>query len=145
MLFRSRSALYAVRSQGLPAAGVWRDNHAARLEQAYSLVRDLASLPRPLVLAGDFNAMDASPVMEIVRASGLRDAFASAGFGWGFTYGHMGRRFGAFLRIDHVLASRDIGIAAARVGGDDASPHRPVIADLLLRRVAAPTPASGPQ
>ena len=61
-------------------------------------------------------------------------AFSSAGFGYGYSHGHA-LRFGfSFLRIDHMLVSKEIGVADAFPGGWQASEHRPVIADLLLRR-----------
>ena len=40
----------------------------------------------------------------------------------------------SFLRIDHILVDQSIGVARAYVGGKEASPHRPVVADLLLNR-----------
>jgi endonuclease/exonuclease/phosphatase family metal-dependent hydrolase len=38
----------------------------------------------------------------------------------------------SFLRLDHVLVSAEIGVAACTVGSETASEHRPVIADLWL-------------
>lgn len=40
----------------------------------------------------------------------------------------------SFLRIDHILVSAGIGVRDVTVGAGDVSDHRPVIADLLLRR-----------
>jgi endonuclease/exonuclease/phosphatase (EEP) superfamily protein YafD len=40
----------------------------------------------------------------------------------------------SFLRIDHILVSPEIGVVDAFAGGKEGSEHRPVIADLLLRR-----------
>jgi endonuclease/exonuclease/phosphatase family metal-dependent hydrolase len=127
-----RNGLMAVRREGLGAIDDWQRNYADRLLQAHALAHDLPDRPRPLVVAGDFNAVDASPVMHMVRASGLRDAFAAAGRGWGFTHGHAERSIGSFLRIDHILVSPDLGVADSFVGGSRASAHRPVIADLIL-------------
>jgi len=71
-------------------------------------------------------------VIQALLAVGLRDAFASAGRGWGFTYGHTLRPRVSFLRIDHVLVSDDVAAVRSFVGGKEASDHRPVIADLRL-------------
>ena len=70
--------------------------------------------------------------MQALFAIGLRDAFATAGRGWGHTYGHRMRPRFSFLRIDHVLVSDDVEVVRAFTGGKDASDHRPVIADLRL-------------
>ena len=40
----------------------------------------------------------------------------------------------SFLRIDHILVSPEIGVIGAFAGDKEGSEHRPVIADLLLKR-----------
>ena len=95
-------------------------------------MRKTAASAHPLVLGGDLNAPDASATMQALFAIGLRDAFATAGRGWGHTYGHRMRPRFSFLRIDHVLVSDDVEVVRAFTGGKDASDHRPVIADLRL-------------
>jgi endonuclease/exonuclease/phosphatase (EEP) superfamily protein YafD len=80
------------------------------------------------------NAIQASPVIRTLSAIGLRDAFATGGRGYGYTYGHDLRLGFSFLRIDHVLASPEIDVLRAEPGGSRASQHRPVIADLVLRK-----------
>jgi len=129
-----RAGLNAARREGLDGAEDWLRNHANRLSQARALVRDLAGSRRPLVLAGDLNAPQSSPVIGSLLAIGLRDAFTSAGRGYGYSHGHSLRHGFDFLRIDHVLVSPDIGVMACFTGQADASEHRPVIADLLLGR-----------
>jgi len=58
------------------------------------------------------------------------DAFASRGFGFGYTFAS--RKIG--LRIDHVLADpAHLSIASCEVGPDFRGQHRPLIADLCLR------------
>jgi vancomycin resistance protein VanJ len=128
-----RAGLNAARREGLDGADDWQRNHAARLQQARGLARDLAGSRRPLVLAGDLNAPQSSPVIGSVLAAGLRDAFTSAGRGYGYSHGHSLRNGFDLLRIDHVLVSADIGVMSCFTGGSGASEHRPVIADLLLR------------
>jgi vancomycin resistance protein VanJ len=129
-----RAGLNAARHEGLDGADDWQRNHANRLHQARALARDVAGSRRPLVLAGDLNAPQSSPVIGSLLATGLRDAFTSAGRGYGYSHGHSLRNGFDLLRIDHVLVSPDIGVIACFVGQSDASEHRPVIADLLLRR-----------
>jgi vancomycin resistance protein VanJ len=134
-----RNALMAVRRRGPQGMNDWQRNVEDRLEQARHLVRALADLPRPLVVAGDLNAPETSPVLRMLLDAGLRDSFAVAGRGWGYTYGHTLRGL-SFLRIDHVLVSADIGVVNSAVGGAEASEHRPVVTDLFVRRTSPRTP-----
>jgi endonuclease/exonuclease/phosphatase (EEP) superfamily protein YafD len=128
-----RSGLDAARREGLDGIDVWDSNHEGRLAQARALAAALRAGPRPLVLCGDLNAPDSSAVLQSLFAIGLRDAFARAGRGYGYTYGHTRRPGLSFLRIDHVLVSDDVEVVRAFAGGKDASDHRPVIADLRLQ------------
>jgi endonuclease/exonuclease/phosphatase (EEP) superfamily protein YafD len=134
-LLSPRSGLNATRHEGPDGIDDWQRNFDDRLAQSRKLAADVA-LPRrrPLILAGDLNAPETSPVIRTLLAQGLRDAFSSAGRGYGYTHGHALRLGISFLRIDHILVSPEIGVADAFAGGADGSEHRPVIADLLLRR-----------
>ncbi|HEY2187588.1 MAG TPA: endonuclease/exonuclease/phosphatase family protein, partial [Caldimonas sp.] len=129
-----RRGLVAARKEGIDGIDLWASNHAGRLAQARALAAVLKTSARPLVLGGDLNAPDSSAVIQSLLAVGLRDAFASGGRGYGYTYGHTLRARFSFLRIDHVLVSSDVEVLRAFVGGKDASDHRPVIADLRLPR-----------
>ncbi len=133
-LLSPREGLNATRHERLGGLDDWRENFAMRMIQAHRLAQDVAAHPRPLVLAGDLNAPDSSPVIERLRDAGLRDSFAAAGLGYGYTYGHSLRPRFSFLRIDHVMVSAGIGVKESAVGGSQASAHRPVIADLWLKR-----------
>jgi endonuclease/exonuclease/phosphatase (EEP) superfamily protein YafD len=132
-----RMGLVAARREGLDGGDDWERNYAQRLTEARGLLRALADLPRPLIVGGDLNAPQSSPVVQTLMAAGLRNAYGVAGRGWGYSYGQAVRhRLGtgmAFLRIDHVLASPDIAITRAWVGGGGASEHQPVVADLALK------------
>jgi len=127
-----RHGLNAARREGFEGLDDWNANLEHRLTQAGTIVRDLANAPRPLILAGDLNAPEHSPVVQSLLRLGLRDAFGSAGTGYGYTHGHSLRIGFSFLRIDHILVSPQIGVADCFVGGNTASEHRPVIADLVL-------------
>ena len=136
-----RAGLIAARREGVDGLNDWGRNYEERVVQSRTLAADLSRMPRPLVVVGDFNAPMSSPVMRAIAATGLRDSHDVAGRGWGFTYGSSYRWNIDFLRIDHILASRDVGIASSHVGGDTASPHRPVIADLWLHGDASLRPS----
>ena len=86
----------------------------------------------PLLVMGDFNAAEASPVIETLKLGGLHDTFADAGVGYGYTYGHALAKGLDFLRIDHILASREVRASSTSVGGEQASEHSPVIADVAF-------------
>jgi vancomycin resistance protein VanJ len=129
-----REGLNAARGRVGGGLEEWERNFADRLAQAGQLMSGLLKTSRPLIVAGDLNAEESSPVVRRLLSLGLRDAFGSAGFGYGYSYGHGLSPGFSFLRIDHVLVSEAIGVQACRVGGRDASEHRPVIADLLVRR-----------
>jgi vancomycin resistance protein VanJ len=129
-----RNGLNAARNEGLDGVGEWRRNYQERLAQARALARDLRRSWRPMIVAGDLNAPQLSPVIRALLGIGLRDAFASAGRGYGYTYGHALRVGFSFLRIDHILVSPELGVTDCHAGNREASEHRPVIADLLLQR-----------
>lgn len=133
-LISPRKGLNATRHEPIEGVDDWQQNFDDRLKQARKIAADIAGHTRPMILAGDLNAAEASPVIRALLAQGLRDAFSSAGFGYGYSHGHA-LRFGfSFLRIDHILVSHDIGVVDAYPGGWQASEHRPVIADLVLKR-----------
>jgi endonuclease/exonuclease/phosphatase (EEP) superfamily protein YafD len=131
-----REGLNAARHEGLAGLDEWHQNYLDRLQQVGALVGALAGRTRPLILAGDLNAVESSPVVRGLKELGLRDAFGSAGLGYGYTIGQALRTRIPLLRIDHVLVSEDIGVHDAFTGVSNASEHRPVIADLLLHRQA---------
>lgn len=133
-LLTPRAGLNATRHERLGGIDDWQENVAARMFQARSLARDVAAARRPVVMAGDLNAPEHSPVVRELLHAGLRSAWGTAGVGYGYTHGHSLRPYISFLRIDHVLVHPRLGIADVDVGGDQASEHRPVIADLWLRR-----------
>jgi vancomycin resistance protein VanJ len=116
------------------------DNVEARLSQARALLELIRHEREPVVVAGDLNSPDASLVCATLREAGLHDAFAEGGKGYGYTYGHflLRRRLpwhvASWMRIDHIMLSSQLQSRACRAGAEDASEHRPVIADVILRR-----------
>ena len=137
-LLSPRGGLNATRRERAEGLAEWQKNVADRQAQAALVASEVARRTRPIVVAGDLNAPEGSPVVQGLLAHGLRDAFSAAGRGYGYTHGHAlqmrSALRGSFLRIDHILVSPELGIAGAFAGGKEASEHRPVIADLLLHR-----------
>ena len=127
-----RQGLNAARNEALDGVEDWEHNVAARMARARDLAAAVRTRGRPTIVAGDLNAPPPSLALRTLLDAGLRDAFATAGVGFGYTYGHALRPGFSFLRLDHVLVSAEIGVAACEVGAETASEHRPVIADLWL-------------
>jgi len=133
-LLSPRRGLNATRHEGAEGIDDWQQNFKDRLSQSRTLAGVVAKRERPLIVAGDLNAPETSPVIRTLLDRGLRDAFSSAGRGYGYTHGHSTMLAISFLRIDHILVSPEIGVVDAFAGGKEGSEHRPVIADLLINR-----------
>ncbi|MEP6502140.1 MAG: endonuclease/exonuclease/phosphatase family protein [Betaproteobacteria bacterium] len=127
-----REGLNAARGKSAGGLHEWEGNFYDRLAQAGLLAAAVGRTTRPVIVAGDLNADERSPVVRRLLATGLRDAFSSAAIGYGYTLGHALRPGFSFLRIDHVLVSSDIGVNDCAPGGRDGSEHRPVLADLWI-------------
>ena len=118
-----------------PIRGVreWDNNVEGRMGQAVALRRYVAGAKYPAVIAGDLNAPPHSLVLRVFTDAGFRDAFDAAGVGYGFTYGHIFPPHLDFLRLDHVLVDGSIDVADCFVAPAGVSPHRAVVADLVLK------------
>jgi endonuclease/exonuclease/phosphatase family metal-dependent hydrolase len=83
----------------------------------------------PLIVAGDFNTPLESHIFQS-HWGDLTDAFSRAGVGLGMS------KYNGWIRvrIDHLLVNDDWHVSRAFVGDDLASDHRPVVADLVLKR-----------
>lgn len=129
-----REGLNATRHEGTAGLDDWQQNFEDRMTQANALAGVVAASRRPVIVAGDLNAPESSPVVGALLDAGLRDAFSSAGKGYGYTQGHALRPGISFLRIDHILVSKGLGVLDCFVGSKEGSEHRPVTADLWLER-----------
>jgi len=127
-----RDGLNAARGRSAGGLEEWETNFRDRMAQSIQLSAAVARARNPVIVAGDLNADERSPVVRRLLGAGLRDAFSSAAIGYGYTLGHDLRPGFSFLRIDHVLVSRDIGVRDCAPGGREGSEHRPVVADLLV-------------
>lgn len=91
-----------------------------------AMVRSLVDqLPRPVLLAGDFNTTDDSPIF-VEHWSDFTDAFARCGWGLGLTYINRTTQ----IRIDHILLDRSWLPIRFWLEPEVGSPHRPIVADL---------------
>lgn len=116
------------------------NNVEARFIQVNALREYISQEQVPVIIAGDLNSPDASRVCATLRGAGLHDAFAEAGKGYGYTYGHLllQNRLPvlnfSWMRIDHIMISSRFQARRCWTGTGKASAHRPVIADLVLMR-----------
>lgn len=88
---------------------------------------------RPTVVMGDMNAVPGSPPLDILVEAGLSSVLADGGKGTAHRF--TGRTDGP--RLDHILVSQHLGVAASGVWTDrvrcgPGSDHWPVWADLYL-------------
>lgn len=106
------------------------DVSEAQADETRALLARVSRLRDPTVVAGDFNSARDAPVHVAMRTY-LTDAFEQAGWGLGPT-----ARAGGWLplRIDYVYASESLAVQGARQPAWQCSDHRPVLAELVLRR-----------
>lgn len=96
-------------------------------ELEYVLAR-IANDPNPVILAGDLNLSHTDPSISRLRDAGLKDAFAEAGFGFGFT----GKSIASvgLVRVDYIWHSDHFRTADVYVGDNGDSDHFAVVATL---------------
>lgn len=98
-----------------------------RAQQARAIRDSLATWHGPVIVLGDLNDIGGSAAIRAVEAAGLRDAWWSAGLGFGFTYD----AYHLLLRLDHILVSPHFGVRGVKVLDEVAfSDHLPLVADL---------------
>lgn len=137
------NALRVVRKEPghLPGAVQSLENNVeTRFTQVQALQEYVRQERSPVILAGDLNSPEASLVCSTLRGVGLHDAFGEGGRGYGYTYGHFllqhrlsGLNY-SWMRIDHIMMSSHLRTRRCWTGTGEASDHRPVIADLILKQ-----------
>jgi endonuclease/exonuclease/phosphatase (EEP) superfamily protein YafD len=129
-LMTPRDGLKAMRDWSEEGFSEIMESARVRLAQVAQLNADLDREVGPVLLAGDLNAPPESLVLRRLKSDRLRDAFSAAGRGYGYTYGHALKPYVSYMRIDHLLFSREFVALDSWVGGRSGSAHRPVVADL---------------
>lgn len=105
-----------------------QSNIVERSAQSALITRLARASGDTALLAGDFNTPCDSAVFRRDWSDGFGDAFASAGWGFGYTY----RVRRTATRIDHVVFAGRWRCTRCWVARGIGSPHRPLIADLQL-------------
>jgi endonuclease/exonuclease/phosphatase (EEP) superfamily protein YafD len=114
---------------GVHAAWPFGASSRIRNRQLEGVAQLAVSLPKPLIIAGDFNATRESPhFADMLVQGGLRSAAEERR--WAPTWPTFFLPGG--IQIDHVLVSGDIGVRRFETGPAVGSDHLPVVADLLL-------------
>jgi len=111
---------------GAGGASQWR-------QQLARVASHLASEPRPLVVAGDFNGTEDDPPFRRILDGHLSDAAVLAGRGWEMSWPRDQAWVLAYLRIDHVLLSPQMTVTGYRMGTGHGSDHHPLIVGLAPR------------
>jgi len=106
-----------------PADGPARAQEIAHLVETY---KDQAAAKEPVLVGGDFNSTPDNPVLQPLRAAGLRDAWTECGAGDGFTY----PADTPVKRIDYLFLSGDLHCSKAEVIDTQVSDHRPLVVTL---------------
>jgi endonuclease/exonuclease/phosphatase (EEP) superfamily protein YafD len=86
-------------------------------------------LDQPLIVAGDFNAVEDHGPMQALHRLGLKSATDVAGAGWLPTY-PANRRIPPLLPIDHVLINEDLTASSVTSFALAGSDHRGLLATL---------------
>jgi Endonuclease/Exonuclease/phosphatase family len=87
------------------------------------------NVDHPLVVAGDFNAVDDHGPMRALQRAGLKSATDVAGAGWLPTY-PANRLFPPLLPIDHVMINKDLTATSVTSFAVSGSDHRGLLATL---------------
>lgn len=113
-------------------------NRGTEAWAAKKFIQEIAAERRiPHVIMGDFNTPSSSSLFE-ANWSTYANAFDVAGTGYGYTSPCADHRLWLdntpWLRIDHILCSRDCAVQECRIGTGNGSDHR-----LISARVTIPS------
>ena len=105
----------------------WLRAWPLRNEQARVVRKEIEASPYPVIVVGDFNAIELSYAYWHI-SSGLHDAWRSIHpWSWGATCEHRGFGF----RIDYILSSESLTPVRCEIPTASGSDHRPVAATLV--------------
>lgn len=125
-------------------------NRGTEAWAASKFIHEIASERKiPQVIMGDFNTPSSSSLYE-ANWSSYANAFDVCGAGYGYTSPCANHRLWLdntpWLRIDHILCSRDCAAQECRIGTGNGSDHRLITARIRIPSVErAPLTASSPQ
>lgn len=105
------------------------DRWTAEHQVLHEAVND--NLDQPLVVAGDFNAVDDHGPMQSLRRLGMKSATDVAGAGWLPTY-PADKPYPPLLPIDHVLINEEVTARSVTSFGITGTDHRGLFATLAL-------------
>jgi len=105
----------------------YRGDPAVRRQQVSESLAIIGDSATPVLMFGDLNAVPVAPELQPLFVR-LRDGWPETA-GTGFTYPAVN----PVRRIDYVLASDHFRVIYARVLNAQASDHRPVIMDLIIK------------
>lgn len=106
----------------------YRKDPAVRAQQVREMLGHIGDLDVPTLVFGDMNAAPNAPELQPLLQR-LHDAWSGTAASPGFTYPAEAPR----ERIDYVLVSPQFSVRSVRVADTEASDHRPVVAELVLR------------
>lgn len=114
--------------------------YAFRGDEVEVVADSLRNCPNPLLVCGDFNDFSGSRSLRVIQDSRadnihtahrdrLQDTWWRGGFGYGFTFvdQHL------WLRLDHILYSKEFELQGVEVMDVPYSDHLPLVADFTLR------------
>ena len=90
--------------------------------------------PLPVIIVGDFNMPVESSIFR-QHWGEFHNAFSCSGKGFGFTSVDIHKGIPIGIRVDHILTGNDVTPLACEIGPDVGSDHRPVIADVAVRKL----------
>ena len=112
------------------------------IDEAKQIAERVSRVDEPVIFAGDFNDTPNSFVYHVF-AKKLQNAFRTAGWGLGTTFGYISLINSVpsifkpfvfnFLRIDHIFCSHHFKIVKSTVLHSNASDHEPQIAVITLK------------
>lgn len=105
----------------------YRKDPSVRATQVHQMLGFIGDASVPTLVFGDMNAAPDAPELQPLLHR-VHDAWRAAS-GTGFTYPAEAPR----ERIDYVLVSPQFTVKTVRVPDTQASDHRPVVAELVLR------------
>jgi vancomycin resistance protein VanJ len=100
-----------------------------------ALLQEIEGSQEPVIVLGDFNTTEQQPGYRLLYASGLKDAHAEAGWGFGLTYPSPGRFPGlnvSVIRIDHIFYDSYWRATRTWTSPLMHSDHQALVADLRL-------------